>query len=213
MSTEVQKVDLLRAIDAAHDQALAALEDPERTGCVAVAHCSAHLAAVDCVLYAAARRRVRDGRLRVRSARSADRALQQAVCRLDRRLTGDVHLGDVPLEDLARQVEERLLVHADVERRLVGSLQVLLGPDEQQALADALDRAATSAPTRPHPHTRHTPLASLVARLDAGVDRVRDVMDNRVVATGRSARAARRPGRWGCYLMGVPYPEREHLQG
>lgn len=213
MSTDVQKVDLRSAVDTAHDHVLAELADPARTGWAAVARCSAHLAAADCVLYRAARRRVRDGRLRVRSARAADRALQQALCRLDRRLTGDVHLAGVPLEDLAGQVRERLRAHAELERSLACSLQVVLAPEERQALVDALQRAATSAPTRPHPHTRHTPLASLVARLDAGVDRVRDVMDNRVVATGRAVRPARPAGRWGSYLMGVPYPERERPAG
>lgn len=213
MSTDVQNVDLLKAVDAEHDHVLAELEHPDRTGWAAVARCSAHLAAADCVLYGAARRRIRDGRLRLRSARSADASLQQALCRLDRRLTGDAHLAEVPLEDLARQVQDRLRAHADVERRLVRSLQVVLDLDEQQALLAALERAATNAPTRPHPHTRHTPLAALVARLDAGVDRVRDVMDNRVVTTGRAPRAIRPVGRWGSYLMGVPYPPRERPSG
>lgn len=212
MSTLSDTVDLLAVTSDAHDRALAALEDPESGALAAVAWCSGHLVGADCVLYAAAQRHTKNGRQRVRALRAVDHALQQALCRLDRRVTGDVHLVGVPVGTVAQQVRERLLVHADAERRLVASLQAVLGPEEQQALAEALRAATLDAPTRPHPHTRHTPLSSLVARIDAAVDRVRDTMDNRVVPTGRPARAARPCGRWGSYLMGVPYPEDEQAR-
>ncbi len=63
------------------------------------------------------------------------------------------------------------------------------------------------------PLTGHMPLAGLVGRLDACVDRVRDLMDNRVVPTPRRSRTARQPGRWGCYLMGTPYPTVKEPRG
>lgn len=206
MSTLADTVDLLAVTTGPHDRTLAALEDPSSGALAAVAWCSGHLVAADCVLYAAAQRHAKNGRNRVRALRAVDHALQQALCRLDRRLTGDVHLVDVPVETIAQQVKELLRTHADGERRLVASLQAVLGPAEQQELAETLLAATLDAPSRPHPHTRHSPLSSLVARVDAAVDRARDTMDNRVVPTGRPARRARPSGRWGCYLMGVPYP-------
>ena len=209
MSTLPDTVDLLAVVTEPHERALAALEDPGSGPLAAVAWCSGHLVAADCVLYGAAQRHARNGRQRVRALRAVDHALQQALCRLDRRLTGDVHLVDVPVSVIAQQVRERLLAHAEGERRLIASLQAVLGPAEQQELAEALSTVTLDAPTRPHPHTRHTPASSLVARIDAVVDRVRDTLDNRVVPTGRPPRAARASGRWGCYLMGVPYPEDE----
>lgn len=200
---------LSSAVDDPHSRALAALESPEREALAAVAWSSAHLAAADCVLYASAARHARKGRQRVRAARAVDHALQQALCRLDRRLTGDVHLVDMTVDALAQEVRERLLLHVDTERRLVQSLEVILDRTAQEELADRLRQATADGPSRPHPHTRHTPLAPLLARLDAGVDRVRDVMDNRVVPTARPPRTPRRAGRWGSYLMGTPYPEKE----
>lgn len=213
MSTDLLKDDApLRAVvDAAHDRAFAAVEDDEHDALDAVACCSAHLAAVDCVLYPAAQRHVRDGRRRLRNARLVDHALQQALCRLDRRLTGDVHRADVPVAALVQQVQERLRVHVEAEHRLIESLRVVLDEDQQQQLAASLRAATIEAPSRPHPHLRHTPLASLITRVEAGVDRVRDVMDNRVVASARPAPARRPSGRWSCYLMGLPYPEDEHV--
>ena len=209
MTTLQDTADLLAVATDPHDRALAALDDPGTGALAAVAWLSGHLVGADCVLYTAAERHTRNGRQRVRDLRAVDHALQQALCRLDRRMTGDVHLVDVPVADVAQQVRDRLLVHADAERRLVASLRAVLGPAEQQALAEALRAATLDAPSRPHPHTRHTPLSPLVARVDAVVDRVRDTLDNRVVPTGRPPAAARASGRWSCYLMGVPYPQDE----
>lgn len=206
MSNDVgNPVDLLAVASEPHDRALAALED--RHGpLAAVAWCSMHLAAADRVLYAAARRRVPGGRQRVSALRAVDRGLQQALCRLDRRLTGDVHVADVPVATLADEVRDRLRRHAEAERELVEALVTALPATEREKLAHRLARAMATAPSRPHPHNRHTPLSALLCWADALVDRARDAMDNRVDPTGRPVRAARPLGRWGCYLMGTPYP-------
>ncbi|MEX2289451.1 MAG: hemerythrin domain-containing protein [Mycobacteriales bacterium] len=206
MDNDVENpVDLLAVSSEPHDRALAALED--RVGpLAAVAWCSAHLAATDRVLYAAGKRRLPGGRGRVNALRAVDRSLQQALCRLDRRLTGDVHVADVPIATLADEVRDRLRQHAEAERELVEALSTALTAPEREKLAHRLARAMATAPSRPHPHNRHTPLSTLLCWADALVDRVRDAMDNRVDPTGRPARVVRPPGRWGCYLMGTPYP-------
>lgn len=208
MITETSReVDLNAVLTDAHDHALAELEHGDPVA--AIAWCSAHLAAADRVLHPVAQRRLPGGRRRLRCVRAEDHLLQQALCRLDRRLTGAVHLTGIPVGVLVQKVREHLHAHIAAEDELVDCLVPLLAPEERQDLAVRMVTATAAAPTRPHPHTRHTALSGLVARVDAAVDRVRDVMDNRVAPTTREPRPPLRPGRWGCYLMGVPYPPPE----
>lgn len=198
--------DLPTATCGPHEMALSALDDPEGGASAAVAWCSAHLVATQRVLYAAAARRLPDGTRRTRVLRSVDHRLLQSVCRLDHKLTGDAQLCSVSVAALGNEVRTLLEEHAQAEGRLVAELMTVLDEQEQTQLAQRLAKAMRCAPTRPHPHTGHLPLGALVARLDACVDRVRDLMDNRVVPTPHAPRAARVPGRWASYLMGTPYP-------
>jgi hypothetical protein len=198
--------DLRSSVEVPHHLALDGLGGRDRDRLAAVAWCSAHLAAADRVLYAAAERHLPDGPRRVRALRAVDHFVQQAVCRLDRGLTGDAHLCQLPVEALAEEARRALREHADAERPLVDELMTVLDRAEQERLARRLAAAMRRAPTRPHPHTPHTPLSGLVGYVDAGVDRLRDLMDNRVVPTPHATRPARAPGRWASYLMGAPYP-------
>lgn len=200
------------AVAEAHDHVLAGLGEPERAGPAAVAWGSAHLVAVDRVLYAAARSVLPDARRRLHLLRLTDRSLQRALFRLDRRLTGDVHLDGVPVSEVAHEVHGRLRDHVRRERRLLDALSAALTPEQCRDLAERLAAATATAPTRPHPHTPHTPASRLVSWADAVVDRVRDVMDNRTTALGRPVRAPRPQGRWGSYLLGAPSgPDAVHL--
>lgn len=194
---------------AAHAHVEQSLADPERDGPAAVAWCSAHLVAADDVLYAEAHRRLPDDADRLHAARTADRSLQHALGRLDRRLTGDTHLDHVPVEQVVREVRSAMATHARTEDDVLRALCDVLPDVDRGALAGRLEAATLNAPTRPHPHVPHTPLSPLVGRLEAVVDRVRDALDNRVDATGRPARAPRPLGRWGAYLMGAQGPRRE----
>lgn len=197
--------DLETATSAAHRHVLDALPDRGGDGAAAVAWASAHLAAADQVLYAAAHS-VPAARQPLRTARTADHRLQQAVFRLDRRLTGDVHLDSTPVARVAAEVRDALAAHARAERRVVDALRRSLPAERLAELGPRLVAATADAPTRPHPHTPHTPAAPLVAWVDAAVDRIRDVLDNRVAATGHAGRPPRPLGRWGRYLTGAPYP-------
>lgn len=200
------RADLATVVTAPHDRALQGLEHGAAGAAEAVAWMSAHLAAVDCVVHPAVRRALPTGRQRALELRACDHLLQQALCRLDRRLTGDVHLAGLPLQDYVDDVRDRLGDHVALEDRAVEELSTRLASDDQQALAARVEQAMVDAPTRPHPHTPHTPVAALVAHLDAAVDRVRDLMDNRTTSTPHVLRPPRAPGRWGSYLMGIPYP-------
>lgn len=201
--------DLSTLTRTAHEHVVRALEQPELRGVDGVAWCSAHLAAVDTVLHAEVHRRVPEAHDRLRAARAADRVLQHAIGRLDRRLTGDTHLDHVTLEQVAEEVLSAFEGHERAETRLLELLERDLSDDERGALADQLEAATVSAPTRPHPHVPHTPFAPLVGRLEAAVDRLRDALDNRVGTTGRPVKAPRPLGRWGSYLTGVPWPVRD----
>lgn len=207
------RIELPVAAADPHQRAEAALKDPEHGSHAAVAWCSAHLCAADSVLYVAAQRRLPDGRRRVAALRVLDHQLQQALCLLDRRVTGDVHLAGGTIESYAEAVRRRLRAHAEAESRLVEELAADLSAQDQQELCDRLNKAMQHAPTRPHPYTRHTPLSRLIARLDATVDRVRDVLDNRVVPTPQRPRTPCVPGRWGAYLMAQPYPSSTQQPG
>lgn len=212
MTSEQPTTDVETATSEAHQHVLDALPDRGGDGAAAVAWASAHLAAADQVLYAAAHS-VPAARQSLRTARGADHRLQQALFRLDRRLTGDVHLDSTPVARVAAEVRDALAAHTRAERRVVDALRRSLPAERLAELGPRLVAATADAPTRPHPHTPHTPAAPLVAWVDAAVDRIRDVLDNRVAATGHAVRPPRPLGRWGSYLTGAPYPsEVEHEQ-
>ncbi len=189
----------------AHRRVLDAMPDRGGDGVTAVAWASAHLAATDKVVYAAADA-VPAARPALREARTADRLLQRAVFRLDRRLTGDAHLDASTIDSVVAEVRDALGGHTRAERRVVDALGRALDPEQREALGARLVEATAGAPTRPHPHTPHSAVSPLVAWVDAVVDRVRDLLDNRVTATGRTVRPARPLGRWASYVMAAPYP-------
>jgi len=142
-------------VEHAHERAFAALDDPAANSLVAVTWASAHLAAVEKVLYPLAARTLPGGRDRVRAQVAVDHRLQQVLWQLDRRLTGDVHLRAIPVDVLEAEVRRALHEHATGERSLVTDVQAVLRPRQRRALDDGLARAMLRGPTRPHPHTRH----------------------------------------------------------
>jgi hypothetical protein len=198
--------DGLRDVDHAHKHARAALDDPSANSLAAVTWASAHLASVSRVLHPVIAKTLPRGRELVARQSAVDRELQQALWRLDRRLTGDVHLSRAPVADLEEDVREALARHESGEARLVDRLREVLDARQQRELGERLETVLLRSPTRPHPHagTRALPFW-----LDAVVDRVRDSMDNRDVPTPHKVVRPRRLGRWGAYLLGVPGPEEQ----
>lgn len=200
--------EVLQDVEHAHRHCLAALDDPDTNSLAAVTWASAHVAAVEHVLYPVAARTLRSGRERVRTQLAVDHRLQLALWRLDRRLTGDVHLARSPVLDLEEGVRRALRQHADGEQRLVTELCQALDAEQQRALSERLAAALQRGPTRPHPDTRHGRFAEgLGFWLGGAVDRLRDGLDSRTVPTPRPMTRPRPLGRWGAYLLGVPFGE------
>lgn len=202
--------EILSEVEHAHWHAAAALDDRDANSLVAVSWASAHLAAVERVLYPLAARTLPDGPGRVRRQLAVDHRLQQILWALDRRLTGDIHLGRESVRELEDGVRRRLREHVDAERTLIADLRSALGPERQSAVSDELSRAMMRGPTRPHPNTGHSRLTGgLPFWFGGAVDRVRDALDSRSVPTPHREPVPRPLARWGAYLLGVPY-QRPH---
>ena len=197
---------LLAEVEHPHEQALAVLDDPAQNSLAAVTWAAAHLAAVEKVLHPLACRTLPDGRDRVRAQVAVDHRLQLVLWQLDRRLTGDVHLQNVPVQSLEDGVRRALQAHALREHAMVEALREVLPPEQQQDLVDRLARALMQGPTRPHPDTRHGRFAGGVAFwFDGVVDRLRDSMDSRSVPTPHRTPVPRPVTRWGAYALGAPW--------
>lgn len=207
MPTTPEFRTLAQAVDEPHDQALAAFDVRDGDPLAGVAWLATHLAAVERVLYPAAVAVLPDSRRHVRDQRRCDHRLQAALWRLDRRLSGDANTATEPVDGLEDAVREALRQHAACEHGLTAQIERRLGVDAQRLLVQRLDDAMLMAPTRPHPYTPHPRLAGgLLFRADALVDRWRDLMDNRRVATPHRERPLRKMNRWAAYLMAAPYP-------
>ena len=203
----------LRDVDHAHRHVRAALDDPGVNPLAAVTWASAHLASVARVLHPVAARALPDGAELLARQVAVDRRLQQALWRLDRRLTGDVHLARAPVQDLEQDVREALDRHEEGEALLVAELRRVLGEGEQRALGDRLAAVLLRSPTRPHPHAGVRRSWALPFWFDALIERARDAMDNRDVPTPHRVVAPQRLGRWGAYLLGVPGPAERDASG
>ena len=192
-------------VEHAHERAFDALDDPAVSSLVAITWASAHLAAVQKVLYPLATRLLPDGRDRVDAQLAVDHRLQQVLWQLDRRLTGDVHLLSMSVDVLEAEVRRTLLEHTAGERSLVTDLEAVIESRQRRALADGLATAMLRGPTRPHPNTRHGRYAGgLAFWFDGVLDRVRDGLDSRIVPTPHRTGAARPMTRWGAYALGSP---------
>ena len=207
MATVRADPQLSRALKDPHERALLALDDPDTSSLAAITWASTHLASVATVLYPVARRALPHGRARLTTVAAADRALQRALWRLDHRLTGDVHVSGHVVQALEDAVRSALHEHVRQEAALVDELVAATTDKEQAALAGRLIAALRRGPTRPHPDAPVSGLAGAVAfRVDAGADRLRDLLDNRSCPTPHDVRPASVPGRWGSYLMAAPFP-------
>ncbi len=202
----IERNPLTDIVQQAHDHMVSALS-PQAPALDGVAWTAVHLAAVERVVYPAVLRRVPGARSRLRLQLSVDQRLQQALWRLDRRLTGDMASVATPVEILVGRLLPLVEQHAAGEAALLAELCEVLDADGREALAGDLAALMTRAPTRPHPHTPHIRFTdALTFRVESWIDRLRDQMDNRHVPTPRHPRLVHPVGKWGAYLTAQPYP-------
>lgn len=166
-----------------------------------------HLGAEAGVLHPAARRHLPDGAAAVAAARGTHRALQRQMRLLEQDLWGDARAAPVDLGALRRDIDATFHEHARHDEALAGRVDGALDEDARgRALAD-LARAATRAPTRPHPHApQRGPLAGPARWLAGRWDDVLDTMDVRSAADRRTPRPRKALTLWGGYLVGQAPP-------
>jgi hypothetical protein len=76
---------------------------------------------------------------------------------------------------------QKFMHHIDEEeQKFLNNLAAALGDDEMEKLGRPMDEARATAPTRPHPMAPdHPPFATIVAAIEAPIDRLRDKLEGR----------------------------------
>src|SRR4051794_19058378 len=195
-------------VEDAHEQAAAALTVGASSPLDAVVWLSAHLAAVGRAITPVATRRLGETAAVRREGHRRDLELERMLRIAERRHSGDVLASGLDGERLRTSILSMLDAHAEIEHTRLTALADLLDDEEQRALAEAYLEALKKAPTRPHPYLPHRGLSGAIAfRVNAARDRLLDTMDSRHVPLPRVPQEARRPGRWGSYLLGQMQPE------
>jgi hypothetical protein len=166
---------------------------------------SRHLAAVEDVVFPAARRRISDGpRLVARHVRLS-RGLELAMRALEGSFYGDSYYPAEVRDLLWERMDQLLALHDDAERSMVEILTSRLSPPERRTLIVKYAEAEESAPTRPHPYSPHsTWLSPAQHRLWAIADRAMDSMDNRIIPSVRKRPRADPDSLLSQYLSGAP---------
>ena len=166
---------------------------------------SRHIAAVEDVVYPAARRRLPSGPRQVAQHVRLARGLEVTMRALEASFYGDSYAPSGSRTVLWRRMDRLLALHVDAEVALLEALVPELEPAEQHALAERFEKAVVHGPTRPHPHSPHSSWLSPVQhRFWAVADRAMDVMDSRVIPV-RPRRPRGRPGSLLTqYLSGTP---------
>lgn len=185
--------------------------DPRQTlhaSDAAVAAFSAHLSAMETVVYPEAARRVPDGRPRTAALRALAREASSVMRGIEQYVQGDLHRPLRGLADLRADLADLTDAHARAEDGLIRDLEAALSETERHRLRADFERTMRRAPTRPHPHLGHgsSRPSRLAARIAGHWDHLLDTMDARAVA-GRPIKAPAPAGLWGWYLLGRPTAE------
>lgn len=166
---------------------------------------SQHMAAVDEVLLAEAKRLLPSGQDWVQYYVRHTRTLEQSLHRLKAWIYGDATGQQQDWHAVWRELTALLDDHARLERTLIDELQNRLDADADAKLAARLRVASAHAPTRPHPFTPHTGIAGRVAhRFWRVADAFWDHAEGRIVPRS-PARVPRNPDSlMHRYVTGAP---------
>lgn len=197
-----RSVPLVETAAATHERARAALASPHRS-MDAVVWLSAHLTAMEHVVYPSARALLPRDRQALDTQRRLTRRMQGVLRQLEQLWTGDALAQHDSGDRLRCELEVLMAEHERLEHDLLSRLEASGTHETGVDLADRYHRAIGRGPTRPHPHgPRQGRLGRLVYTFDAARDHLLDVLDSRHVPLPRTSRPRRPLGRWGSYLLG-----------
>jgi hypothetical protein len=207
-SDELISDPLTRSSENAHAHARSLLTSSDAPVMDAVVWLSAHLAAMELIVYPVMATRLTDHQDELERQRAATRRMHRGLRSTEQRYAGD---GLIRV-DSVRARPDRLLVmmeqHAARERALLAHLAEALDEQTASSLAVRYDEAVRHGPTRPHPHGPHRGrLGRLTYAFDAMRDHLLDILDSRHVPLPKDAPPQRKVGRWGRYLLGGLDPE------
>ena len=169
-----------------------------------------HLGAEADVLHPAACEVLPDGKSAVAASAPCHQVLQRQMRTLEQQLWGDATTAPADLDRLRTDLDATFTEHLRHDEDLASRVDEALEPEERRAMVDELRRAATRAPTRPHPHApQRGPLARPVRWLAGRWDDVLDTLDVRTAAGRRPAPPPQPLGLWSGYVLGRPPPVRQ----
>lgn len=199
---------LTRSIAAAHDRAQAILTGSGDGAMDAVVWLSAHLAAMEHVVYPVMADLLTEQRADLARLRPLTRRMLRGLRTLEQRHAGDGQMAGRSVEELHERLLTTMDAHVALECALLTRLVAALGDDATVGLARRYEAAVGRGPTRPHPHGPHRGrLGGIAYALDALRDHVLDVLDSRNLPLPKDEPAQREVGRWGRYLLGGVDPD------
>jgi hypothetical protein len=170
----------------------------------AVVWLSAHLTAMEHVVYPFMRTNMPTNRKELDEQRRLARQRQRTLRSLEQRWSGDGLAPSGSSDRLRSQLTLMMAVHEQGERALLACLSEAITDEAALILAEAYDQAIGHGPTRPHPHGPHQgKLGRLAYAFDAARDHILDVLDSRHVPLPRTLRPKRQLGLWSRYVLGV----------
>jgi hypothetical protein len=198
-----RRVPLAEITAAAHDRASNALASPDNLVMDAVVWLSAHLTAMEHVVYPFMRANVPTERTELDEQRRLTRRIQRVLRLLEQRYAGDGSARPGSSERLRGELTALMTEHETGERALLARLSDTVTDETMLTLVDRYDQAIGHGPTRPHPHGPHRGrLGRLTYAFDAARDHILDVLDSRHIPLPRTSVPRRQVGRWGRYLLG-----------
>ena len=198
---DLSRTPLAVTAAAAHNRARAALARPDRV-MDAVVWLSAHLTAMEHVVYPFIRTNLPMHRADLEVQRRLTRRMQRTLRLLEQHLAGDGLAPPGSSDRLRGELMALIDEHEAGEAALLACLSDI-ADEAALDLAERYDQAIGHGPTRPHPHGPHRgKLGALTYTLDAARDHILDVLDSRHVPLPRPPRPHQEVGRWGRYLLG-----------
>jgi len=189
-----------RAMAGTREQPRKAVEDIDTFLAIA----SRHLGAVDAVLLPAVHRKVSHSNGLVHDYVHAEREFEVTLSHVKAHAYGSTFESGYTWSEAWTEVEETLARHRISETALAEALSEVLAPEALDDLAEALQAAEATSPTRPHPWAPHTGVAGTVSRrVLHAVDAFWDTAEARM-APEPEPPAKPKPGLLWQYLLADP---------